>query len=130
VTDASTRRDRSARSRDTGLALVLLLLIAHLTTRRDGFATAAMVVLVIAMTAPLVFRPAAVVWFGLSHVLGTLMSKVLLGAVFYLIVTPIGLLRRLLGHDALRLRAFKAGDASVMHARHHVFTPGDLDKPY
>jgi hypothetical protein len=130
VTDASTRRDRSARSRDTGLALVLLLLIAHLTTKRDAFATAAMAVLVIAMTAPRVFRPAAVVWFGLSHVLGTVMSKVLLGAVFYLIVTPVGLVRRWLGHDSLRLRAFKAGDASVMHTRQHVFTPGDLEKPY
>jgi ABC-type nitrate/sulfonate/bicarbonate transport system permease component len=87
-------------------------------------------VLVVTMTAPLVFRPLSVIWFGFSHVLGTVMSKVLLAAVFYLIVTPIGIVRRLLGHDSLRLRAFKAGDASVMHARQHVFTPGDLDKPY
>jgi len=55
---------------------------------------------------------------------------VLLAAVFYLIVTPIGVVRRLLGHDSLRLRAFKADGASVMHPRQHVFGPGDLDKPY
>ena len=127
MNDASSPRDRS---RDTGLALVLLLLLAHAATRRDGFATAAIVVLVVAMTAPLLFRPASVVWFGLSHVLGAVMSKVLLAAVFYLIVTPIGVVRRLLGHDSLRLRAFKASDASVMHARAHVFVPDDLDKPY
>ena len=114
MTDASTPRDRS---RDTGLALVLLLLIAHLgDAAGDGFTTAALVVLVVTMTAPLVFRPLSVVWFGFSHVLGTVMSKVLLAVVFYLIVTPIGVVRRLLGHDSLRLRAFKAGDTSVMHA--------------
>jgi ABC-type nitrate/sulfonate/bicarbonate transport system permease component len=127
VTDASTPRDRS---RDTGLALVLLLLIAHLSTGRRGLVTAALVVLVVTMTAPLVFRPLSVVWFGFSNLLGTVMSKVLLAAVFYLIVTPIGVVRRLLGHDSLRLRAFKAGDASVLHARQHVFVPDDLEKPY
>jgi hypothetical protein len=127
VNDASSPRDRS---RDTGLALVLLLLIAHAATRRDGFATAAIVALVAAMTAPLLFRPASVVWFGFSQAIGTVMSKVLLAVVFYAVVTPIGLVRRLLGHDSLRLRAFKSGEASVMQSRGHLFTPDDLEKPY
>jgi hypothetical protein len=130
VTDASTHRGPGDRSRDTGLALVLLLLIADLSTGRRAFATAALVVLVVAMTAPLVFRPLSVVWFGLSNLLGAVMSKVLLAAVFYLVVTPVGVVRRLLGHDTLRLRAFKAGDGSVLHPRHHVFVPDDLEKPY
>ena len=127
MTHVPSPRDRS---RDTGLALVLLLLLVQLATGRRGLTTAAAIVLVVTMTAPLVFRPVSVVWFGLSHVLGAVMSKVLLAAVFYLIVTPIGVVRRLLGHDSLRLRAFKASDASVMHARAHVFVPDDLDKPY
>ena len=125
--DASTPRDRS---RDTGLALVLLLLIAQLATGRRGLTTAAVVTLVVTMTAPLVFRPVSVIWFGFSQVLGTVMSKALLAAVFYLIVTPVGVVRRLLGYDSLRLRAFKAAGTSVMHERHHVFAPDDLDKPY
>jgi hypothetical protein len=127
VTGPSSARDRS---RDTGLALVLLLLIAQLATGRQGLITAAVVALVVTMTAPLLFRPLSVVWFRFSHVLGAVMSKVLLSAVFYLIVTPVAVVRRLLGHDTLRLRAFKAGDTSVMHPRHHVFAPDDLDKPY
>jgi hypothetical protein len=130
VTNAFRHGDPGDRSRDTGLALVLLLLIAHFATGRGGFDTAALVVLVVTMTVPLVFRPVSVVWFGFSHVLGAVMSKVLLSAVFYLIVTPVAVARRLLGHDTLRLRAFKSGDSSVMHARHHVFTPDDLEKPY
>jgi len=127
VNDVSSPRDRS---RDTGLALVLLLLIAHAATHRDGFATAAIVVLVAAMTVPLLFKPASVVWFGLSHAIGTVMSKVLLTVVFYAVVTPIGVVRRLLGHDALQLRTFKTSHESVMRRRGHVFTPDDLEKPY
>jgi hypothetical protein len=127
VNDVPTTRDRS---RDTGLALVLLLLIAHLTTKRDGFTTAALVVLVTAMTVPLLFRPLSVVWFGFSHLLGSVMSKVLLAAVFFLVVTPVGIVRRLLGHDALQRRAFKRGDASVLRPRGHVYVAGDLERPY
>ena len=41
VPHQSTARDRS---RDTGLAMVLLLLLAHAATRRNGFVTAALVV--------------------------------------------------------------------------------------
>lgn len=127
MNDVSSPRDRS---RDTGLALVLLLLLLHAATRRDGFATAAIVVLVVAMTVPLLFRPASIVWFGLSQAIGTVTSKVLLAIVFYVVVTPIGVVRRLLGHDSLRLRAFKAGSTSVMHPRGHVYVPDDLEKPY
>ena len=127
MTDASRQRDRS---RDTGLALVLLLLIGQLMTGRQSLITAAVVALVVTMTVPLVFRPLSVVWFGFSHVLGAVMSRLLLSAVFFLIVTPVGVVRRLLGYDTLRLRAFKAGDTSVMHVRHHVFAPDDLEKPY
>jgi uncharacterized membrane protein YgdD (TMEM256/DUF423 family) len=127
VNDASSPRDRS---RDTGLAMVLLLLIGHTATHRDVFATAAIAVLVLAMTVPRLFAPASIVWFGFSHVIGAVMSKVLLTLVFFAVVTPIGVVRRLLGHDAMRLRAFKSGDTSVMHTRGHVFGPGDLEKPY
>ena len=125
--DVSTTRDRS---RDTGLAAVLILLIAHYATGRDVLATAALAVLVVAMTAPLVFKPLSVVWFGLSHVLGTVMSKVVLTVVFYLIVTPVALARRLLGYDTLLLRAFKSSEASVLRRRNHVFAAGDLERPY
>ena len=57
----------------------------------------------------------------------TVMSRVVLTVVFFLVVTPVGLLRRLLGKDSLRVRAFKAGDESVMLTRNHVCSGADLD---
>jgi hypothetical protein len=55
---------------------------------------------------------------------------VLLTAVFYAVVTPSGLLRRLFGRDALQLRAFKTSEASVLHERRHRFVAADLENPY
>ena len=120
----------TAQSRDTGMALVLLMLILQVAFGGNEFLAAAVVLQVVTMTAPRVFRPAAVVWLGLSHIVGAVVSRILLAVVFFGLVTPIGLLRRALGRDALRLRAFKAGDESVLVARDHTFTAGDLEKPY
>ncbi len=43
-------------------------------------------------------------WMGLAVVLGALVSRLLLALVFYLTVTPIGLLARMAGKDFLDLR--------------------------
>jgi hypothetical protein len=125
--DVTITRDQS---RDTGMAMVLLLVLAVLKWGRSELLILALVVHVVNMVVPQVFRPVAIVWFGLAHLLGAVASRVLMFLVFALIVTPIGLLRRALGKDSLRLRAFRSGDESVMVARHHTFTAGDLEKPY
>ena len=112
------------------MAMVLLLLLAAVAVKRDGLVLAAIAVLVVNMTVPRVFKPVAVVWLGASHAIGTVVSAVLLSVVYVLVVTPVGLLRRMAGKDTLRLRSFKATDASVMIERSHSFTAGDLEKPY
>lgn len=117
-------------SRDTGMAMVLLLLILAVPLKRQGLIFAAMAVHVLNMTAPLVYRPVAVIWLGLSELLGAIVSKILMGVVFFLLVTPIGMLRRLAGKDSLKLRVFKAGSDSVMLERNHQFTARDLIRPY
>ena len=40
-------------------------------------------------------------WMALAEVLGWINTRIILGAVFYLIVTPIGAVRRLLGKDPM-----------------------------
>jgi hypothetical protein len=117
-------------SRDTGLAIVLVLLLVTLRWQRSELLVPALIIQVVSMTAPQVLRPVAILWFGLAHLLGAVVSRVFLAVVFGLVVTPIGLLRRALGIDSLRLRAFKAGDESVMAVRNHTFTASDLEKPF
>jgi len=117
-------------SRDTGMAMVLLLLLLAVSPKRHGFLIAAIVVHIVNMIAPQIFRPIAVIWLGLSNLLGEVVPKVLLSIVFFLVVTPIGILRRLAGKDALKLRVFKGGQDSVMLERNHLFIGRDLERPY
>jgi hypothetical protein len=44
-------------------------------------------------------------WMGLAEAMGFVMTRVILGVVFFLFVTPIGLARRLCGGDPLGRRA-------------------------
>lgn len=127
VFDTNISKDQS---RDTGMGVVLLLLLVFLRTRREGVLIAAMLVHVVNMIWPIVYKPVAVVWLGVSHLMGSVMSKVLLSILFFAVITPIGVLRRLFGKDSLKLRAFKAGEDSATVERNHVFTAEDIEKPY
>ena len=40
-------------------------------------------------------------WMAVGHVLGWINTRIILGVVFYVVVTPIGLVRRLLGKDPM-----------------------------
>lgn len=117
-------------SRDTGMAMVLLALLLGFLTDVAVFFPVATVLLVITMAVPPVFRPIAFVWLGISHFLGTIVSRILLTAVFFVVVLPVGLLRRAMGMDSLQLKKFGRGKESVMKVRDHVYAPSDVDKPY
>jgi len=43
-------------------------------------------------------------WMKIGYILGWLNSRIILGLLFYLVVLPISLIMRLLGHDPLRLK--------------------------
>jgi len=116
--------------KDAGLALVLICLILAIAITPNTFLPAGIAFLVVAMTAPGLFRPFAKFWFGFSHAVGAVVSKVLLTLVFYVMVTPVGIVRRLLGKDAMQLKKWKQARTSVFHDRNHLFTAKDLDHPY
>lgn len=56
------------------------------------------------LTLPVVLKPVHKIWMTLSLLLGWLMTRVILTVLFYLIITPIGLLLRLFGKDFLTLK--------------------------
>ncbi len=115
---------------DSGMALVLIALICFAVLRHDAWLWAAMAILVVDMICPIIFKPFAFLWFGLSRILGTVMSKIMLALVFFFVVFPMGLLRRILGKDSLRLHQFRHEKTSVFAERNHEYTAADLDKPY
>ena len=118
------------KAKDTGLALVLILLIIEYVKRPNSLILSAMAVLVLVMTWPKVFTPLARVWFGFSHFLGLIVSKIILSVVFFLIVTPVGLARKACGADPMNCKIWKKGDESVLVERNHQYVKEDIEKPY
>ena len=117
-------------ARDTGMAMVLICLLFTLFLHNRFFINLAIPLLIITMIFPELFRPLAKIWYGLAQVLGTIMSKVLLVIIFFLIVTPVGLCRRALGSDVLQLKKWKKDNSSVFKLHEHIFRPEDIEKPY
>ena len=116
--------------RDSCLALTFLLLLIWLFTKNVYLVYAAMLLLLAGMVVPVSMKPLAWIWFGLSHLLGQVMSRILFGIVYLLLVLPVGLIRRLLGKDALRLKLWKRSDSSCFVERAHVFSAEDLKNLY
>lgn len=65
----------------------------------------AAVVFLVALAFPRCLAPLNRIWHRLGLLLHACISPVILALVFYTTVTPIGLVRRLLGKDPLRLQA-------------------------
>lgn len=66
------------------------------------------------------------VWNKLSLVLGAVSNRVLLGIVFFVVLTPMALIRRMRGKDGLR--RFDANAISNFSRREQVFEKKDFEK--
>jgi len=115
---------------DRGIALVLFLLAAGLYTGHYYFFVIALIIQVLVALWPVMLLPLAFLWFGFSKLMGKVMSAILLGLVFFLVVTPVGLIRSLMGKDRLMLKRFRKDTDSVFTNRPHVYQPDDLKHPY
>ena len=109
-----------------GIVAILVVSIFAFWLNSKILILSAIVLCLLTLIVPIIFYPFAVLWFGLSSILSRITSAILLGLVFFLIVTPVGLFRKLFGHDTLRLKQFKKGTQSVMTDRDHTFAAKDM----
>jgi len=112
---------------DAGLALVFIVLLMALYGNWAWALPVAAALVLLLMIIPWSFAPWARAWFGLSHAIGSMMSRVLLTLVFFVVVAPIAALRRMMGKDPMRLKQWKAGDGSVFREREGEVAPADLE---
>jgi len=120
----------SGQAKDTGMAMVLICLLIVLLGDSRPFLWVGVVLLVVDMISPAVFRPLAKVWFGFSRLLGAFVSKILFRLIFIALVIPVGFVRRLMGKDALLLKRWKKGTESVFKVRDHEYVPSDVAHPF
>ena len=69
-----------------------------------GWSAAALAVGLISLIAPTLLTPFNKAWFLLGEMMGKVVSPLVLGAIFFILLTPIALLGRLFGRDELRLK--------------------------
>ena len=129
-----------SRMKDTGMAFTLICLLISLLTGSKIWLIAGTSVLLLNMLYSRLFYIPAIFWFSFANILGLISSKVLLTLIFFVIITPIGLIRRLLsllnfsrnnsGYDSLKLKQWEKSSESVLKTRNHKFNKCDLMKPY
>lgn len=109
-----------------GLVTVLVCCVLAYWLKERSLIIVAIILCLLTIIVPGVLTPFASLWFGSSRFLSKFTSTVLLSLVFFLVVTPVGLVRRLLGKDSLRLKQFKKSAQSVMTNRDHIYTAADM----
>ncbi|HJZ41534.1 MAG TPA: SxtJ family membrane protein [Bacteroidales bacterium] len=115
---------------DTGMIMVLIAVGLGLFLENSVFQIIAVILVIIDLLVPWCYYPLAVVWFGMSHLLGILTSGILLSIIFFVVVAPVGIIRRISGKDRLTLKQFKKDKGTAFISRLHKYVPDDLAHPY
>lgn len=116
----------------TGVLALACLVAGHLLRERPlagkAFLAAATLLLAVGLFVKPVARWIATGWLRLAEALGAVNSRLLLGAIFYLFLTPIALLARLFRRDFLHLEKRTGAGRSYWQPRDHAYTAEDIGK--
>ena len=136
ISDEYRKLDRSPRAlRKFGWTVgpVILLLGAIFLWRQRGagwpLISIGVVLLLAAALAPVTLKWVHGPWMIAALALGWVMTRILLTIVFFLVVTPVGLLQRIFGKRAIEVD-FKANAASYWQARTARPAPEDYEKQF
>ena len=115
---------------DTSMAMTLISLLVILYTKSLTLLPLPIGLLLLGMVLPRAYSLLARLWLGISLLLGSIMSRVVLSIIFMVIVTPIALVMRLFGHDPMRRKAWKKGTESTFVSRGDLVEAKDLEHPF
>ena len=110
------------------LVIVTGLLVLHFVFKKAQpyFLFAAVAIGVICIILPVVGALIVKGWYKLAEVLGAINGKVLLSAVFFIVLVPVALISRLTKKNPLSLKR-ESGD-SVFVERNHKYEAKDFDQ--
>ena len=110
-----------------GLVTILILSIYILMKGDEGRITIAIVIIsVITLICPSLLTPLSALWYGLSKILGRITTPLLLGLTYIAIITPVGLIQRILKKDNMRIRQFGKNKESYLVDRNHEYASEDF----
>jgi hypothetical protein len=114
--------------RDKGLETILVLVLAftilYWRFQETYWLIIAVLLGIIGLFAPGIAVKIHWFWMKLGHILGYFVSKILLTVIFFVVLFPLGVLSKLAGKNALKL---KAGAKSYFTERNHLYKKEDLE---
>lgn len=108
------------------LVIVTGLVVLYFIFKSQYFLIAAAVVGVLSIAIPVVGDLIVKVWYKIAEVLGAINGKILLSAVFFVVLFPVALISRIGKKNPLYLKK-EEGD-SVFVERNHKYTAKDLEQ--
>ncbi len=79
---------------------------------------------------PVLLKPIHKIWMGLALVLGSIMTRVILSVLFYLVITPLGLISKLSGKDFLDLKFDKSASSYWIQRKKITFEKSNYEKQF
>lgn len=113
-----------------GIALLVLAGVLYLKHHAIyvWFATVGAALLVLGLAVPIILKPVYRVWMAFAFALGWFNTRLILGIIFYLIFTPVGLIMRLFGRDALRLRLQRDAESYWLYREDRAVDPKRMER--
>jgi len=117
-------------SKEVVLVIVVGLLIVSRIFSIDNLVYVAIIIGVLGALSSALSDKMAWVWFKIADALGYIMSRVMLTLIFFLILTPVALVSRLLRKKDLLGKKIDDKMLSYFETRDHEYTPKDLMDPW
>ena len=104
--------DNAKKNRDFGylFGFIFLLFSGYLYLKNGSFSLIALTLIlgiglfVTCLLKPHFLAPASNAWYLLGELLGRVVSPIVLGIIFFLLITPVAIIGKLLGRDELALK--------------------------
>ena len=114
--------------------IALLVLGVFLFFKQSGTAVywggTGLILIAASFAVPLFLKPFNIVWMTLAILLGWVMTRALLVVFFYVLLTPMGLMAKLLGKDLLDRKTDKGATSYWRKKEKGKFDPRDYERQF
>jgi len=115
---------KNKKSLETILVLVLVQIIIFLYSRQPVWLYAAVTLGLLGLLIPVLADKIHTIWMKFAHILGYIMSRVLLTLIFFLFLLPLSVLSKLFSRNSIEL---KANGNSNFKERNFTYTSESLE---
>ena len=128
----SSKRDLRKFGLTIGIALIVVSVLLAINGKNSTFYFGALglLFLVIGLVAPRTLKLLNIIWMSISIILGWLMTRLILIILFYVVLTPIGLLSKLFNKDFLDLKIEKEKQSYWQKRNPKKFDPADYERQF